>query len=81
MLGGRGAVQHAIAVRGPLDVAEPAGPVRVALQVGVEGDGVVAGVTCMIETQTSERCWAAPGPTPAVLGDLYLLWGMAGTPP
>lgn len=44
--GGRGAVQHAVAVGGPLDVAQPARPVGVAHQVGVERDGVVAGVPC-----------------------------------
>ncbi len=41
-----GAVEHAVAVRRPLDVAQPAGPVRVAHQVGVECDWVVAGITC-----------------------------------
>lgn len=40
-----GAVEDAVAVGGPLDVAQPAWPVRVAHQVGVERDGVVAGVT------------------------------------
>lgn len=45
VLGHGGAVEDAVAVGGPLDVAQPARPVRVAHQVGVEGDGVVAGVT------------------------------------
>lgn len=40
-----GAIEDAVAVGGPLDVAQPARPVRVAHQVGVERDGVVAGVT------------------------------------
>lgn len=45
VLGHGGAVEDAVAVGGPLDVAQPAGPVRVAHQVGAERDGVVAGVT------------------------------------
>lgn len=44
MLSHGGAVQDAVAVGGPLDVAQPAWPVRVAHQVGVKGDGVVAGL-------------------------------------
>lgn len=39
------AVQYAIAVGGPLDVAQPARPVRVAHQVGIKRDRVVAGIT------------------------------------
>lgn len=46
VLCGRGAVQHPVAVLGPLDVAQPARPVGVAHQVGVESDRVVAGITC-----------------------------------
>lgn len=46
MLCGGGAVQDAVAVRGPLDVAQPARPVGVAHQVGVESDGIIAGITC-----------------------------------
>lgn len=41
-----GAVEHPVAVWSPLDVAQPAGPVGVAHQVGVESDRVIAGVTC-----------------------------------
>lgn len=41
-----GTIQHAIAVLSPLDVAQPARPVRVAIQVGVESDRVIAGITC-----------------------------------
>lgn len=41
-----GAVEDAVPVGGPLDVAQPAWPVRVAHQVGAECDGVIAGVTC-----------------------------------
>lgn len=41
-----GPIEDAVAVGGPLDVAQPAGPVRVAHQVGVERDRVVAGITC-----------------------------------
>lgn len=46
MLGHGGAVEDAVSVGGPLDVAQPARPVREAHQVGVKRDGVVAGVTC-----------------------------------
>lgn len=46
MLCGGGAVEHAVAVWRPLDVAQPARPVGVAHQVGVESDRVIAGLTC-----------------------------------
>lgn len=52
MLSHGGAIQDAVAVGGPLDVAQPAGPVRVAHQVGAERDGVIAGVAC------AQRCLA-----------------------
>lgn len=88
MIAGRGAVQHAVAVRRPLDVAQPAGPVRVPLQVGVEGDGVAAGVACKTDTHNCGGCggegwgWLGLGGTRVlVFGDFYLLWGTAGTPP
>lgn len=46
MLGHGGAIQDAVAVGGPLDVAQPAWPVRVAHQVGVKRDRVIAGIAC-----------------------------------
>lgn len=46
MLCGGGAVEHSVAVRSPLDVAQPAWPVGVAHQVGIERDRVIAGITC-----------------------------------
>lgn len=46
MLCSGGAIQHSIAVWGPLDVAQPTWPVGVAHQVGVESDRVIAGITC-----------------------------------
>lgn len=46
MLRGWGTIQHSIAVWSPLDVAQPPGPVGIAHQVGVESDGVVAGIAC-----------------------------------
>lgn len=46
MLCSGGAIQDSIAVWRPLDVAQPTGPVGVAHQVGVESDGIIAGITC-----------------------------------
>lgn len=46
VLGSGGAVEDPVAVRSPLDVAQPARPVGVAHQVGVESDRVIAGITC-----------------------------------
>lgn len=46
MLCGGGAIQDSVAVWGPLDVAQPTWPVGVAHQVGVESDGIIAGITC-----------------------------------
>lgn len=52
MFSGWGTVKHSVAVRGPLYVTQPPWPVRVALQVGVEGDGIIARVTCKIDMHT-----------------------------
>lgn len=46
MLWGGGTIEHAVAVRCPLDVAQPAWPVRVAHEVGVECDWIIAGIAC-----------------------------------
>lgn len=46
MLCSGGAIEHSVAMRGPLDVAQPTWPVRVAHQVGVECYRVIAGITC-----------------------------------
>lgn len=76
VLGGRGAIQHAVAMRRPLDVAQPAGPVGVPLQVGVEGDGVVASVTCKADSHNCDGCregwgWVGLGGTRAKSGTFW----------
>lgn len=40
-----GAIEDAVTMGGPLDVAQPAWSVRVAHQVGVKRDRVIAGIT------------------------------------
>ena len=39
-------VEHAVTVRRPLDVTQPARPVWVTHQVGVESDRVIDGIAC-----------------------------------
>lgn len=56
MLCSGGAIQHSVAVWGPLDVAQPTRPVGVAHQVGVESDRVIAGITCR------QNCFMRDGP-------------------
>lgn len=64
MLSHGGAIQDAVAVGGPLDVAQPAWPVRVAHQVGIKRDGVVAGVTyerkCLMARLRVATDWVEP---------------------
>lgn len=56
-----GAIEDAVTVGGPLDVAQPAWPVRVAHQVGVKGDRVIAGITyeqnAQLKTDDGTRCF------------------------
>lgn len=56
MLRGWGTIQYSVTVRSPLDVAQPPGPVRIAHQVGVESDGVVAGIACRQNSELWIRC-------------------------
>lgn len=56
MLRSWGTIQHSVTVRSALDVAQPPGPVRIAHQVGVESDGVVAGIACRQNFELWIRC-------------------------
>lgn len=63
MLCSGGTIEHAVAVRSPLDVAQPAGSVGEALQVGVEGDRIIAGITweevCLMMTAAAGICFGS----------------------